>query len=264
MIKDLLIISSLLLIVGCNEDKPYIEEGDKSISSKIEVSCPEPSNNRIVLMTFGQSNSANTGQTLNIAQEGVFNFFNSNCYKATDPLLGPTGFSGSVWSRLGDMLVTDNKQVVISAFGVSGSSINSWIPGGGNDTLLNNAINDLKSYGMLPTKILWHQGETDVVLNMSTNDYYNKFLMIRKSIRDKGISAPIYIARATLCNNNLVDAAHIKIRKAQDLLIKDFDDIKAGPDTDTIGLEFRYDNCHFNKNGLQLHAKAWYEAIRNN
>jgi hypothetical protein len=34
-----------------------------------------------------------------------------------------------------------------------------------------------------------------------------------------------------------------------------------GPDTDLIGPEHRYDGCHMNESGLELHAKAWADTL---
>jgi len=34
-----------------------------------------------------------------------------------------------------------------------------------------------------------------------------------------------------------------------------------GPDTDLIGTEHRYDNCHMSENGLALHATAWADVL---
>jgi len=37
----------------------------------------------------------------------------------------------------------------------------------------------------------------------------------------------------------------------------------AGPDTDTIGAEDRFDGCHMAESGLQKHAEMWLACILN-
>ena len=37
-----------------------------------------------------------------------------------------------------------------------------------------------------------------------------------------------------------------------------------GPNTDLIGLEDRYDDCHFSGRGLQKHSEGWVKAIKSN
>jgi hypothetical protein len=34
-----------------------------------------------------------------------------------------------------------------------------------------------------------------------------------------------------------------------------------GPDTDTIGVEHRWDGCHFNEVGLDMASTLWLEVI---
>lgn len=250
----------LTLTIGCSEDYVYMETGINDISAKTEMLCPVQSESNLVLMTFGQSNSANTGQTLHRSKENVYNFYQSNCYKAEDPLLGASDNSGSVWSRLGDEFADNYNYVTISSFGVGGSSIKSWTPEGSNHEILLEAIADLKGSNIEPSYILWHQGETDVVFNTSTQDYYDRFLSIRNTIREHNITAPILVARATLCMERLTEANY-RILDAQNKLINDFNDIKAGANTDLLGFETRYDKCHFNALGLMLHANGWKDAI---
>ena len=37
--------------------------------------------------------------------------------------------------------------------------------------------------------------------------------------------------------------------------------IFVGPDTDLIGAEHRYDDCHMSESGLALHAAAWADIL---
>ena len=51
------------------------------------------------------------------------------------------------------------------------------------------------------------------------------------------------------------------VRRAQRILLAEMFDMFHGPDTDALGIEFRYDNVHFNGPGLHEHALLWKETL---
>src|SRR5262245_57049190 len=61
----------------------------------------------LVIVTLGQSNAANTGQGLHTPKHRVdnFNLYDGKCYKAVEPLLGPSGQGGNFATRLADLLI---------------------------------------------------------------------------------------------------------------------------------------------------------------
>ena len=77
----------------------------------------------LVALTFGQSNSANHGETPHTSGPGVLNFYLSKLYAARDPLLGATGGRGSVWTRFGDLVLAGGRYdaVVIAPIGTGSS-----------------------------------------------------------------------------------------------------------------------------------------------
>lgn len=69
-------------------------------AQKEEANCPDNSN-AIVMVAFGQSNSANyEGERHESKSDAIVNFYNGKCYKAKDPMLGATGRFGSIWIPL--------------------------------------------------------------------------------------------------------------------------------------------------------------------
>src|SRR5947209_476712 len=60
-----------------------------------------------VILTFGQSNAANSGEERYAARGPVhvFNVFDMRFYRAVDPLPGASHDGGSVWGRVGDKLI---------------------------------------------------------------------------------------------------------------------------------------------------------------
>jgi len=220
-----------------------------------------------IIVTFGQSNAANTGEGCYAANGPVyvFNVFDMKFYRAIDPLPGASNGGAAVWGRLGDKLVASGHfpSVLFVPIAVGGSFIREWAPGGGYHRRLLFALHRLRLAGLDVDMMLWHQGEADANLSdMSSKEYQDLFLSIVNSVRRAGVEAPIYVAIATLC----ATADHpfknrAQIRLGQKRLVSLKKRILAGPDTDKIGVAHRIDGCHFSASGLECHAQAWFRAL---
>jgi hypothetical protein len=220
-----------------------------------------------VILTFGQSNAANSGEERYAARGAVhvFNIFDMRFYRAIDPLPGASDSGGSVWGRLGDKLidagVAPSVLIVPIAFGAT--YITDWAPGGLFHRRLSFALHRVKSAGIKIDMLCWHQGEADANhTGMSADEYCRYFRSMLREVREVGVDAPVYVALATLCE----EAPHpfqnrVEIRRGQRKLISIRDRILPGPDTDMIGIEHRRDGCHFAASGQQLAAQAWFKAI---
>lgn len=220
-----------------------------------------------VLFTFGQSNAANHGQEQYTPKNKVYNYCKGTVYDGKDPLVGPTGGGGSVWTRLADMMIDSGMadSVTITAIAVGATDIASWAEGGFLHGMLTESIDRMLADGIVPDYILWHQGESDNIANTSVENYVKRFESIRKVFRDRGITAPIYIAVASyhpacIADDNGIDK---NVRNAQKLLAKKYKDIYLGPDTDKFDrCVYRHDGVHFSSKGLEAHAKAWLKAFK--
>jgi hypothetical protein len=215
-----------------------------------------------VLLTGGQSNAANYGQMPLAPREGVFNFafFDGRCYRARDPLLGPDGNGGSVWTRLADLLVSrgDYDQVLLVPIAVGGSALRRWIPGGDLHGRIVEAKLGLEAAGVRITHVLWHQGERDAETGVSSDEYVEQFGALVATLRELGIDAPVYPAVASACGGPGSEA----IRGAQRALPLHYEGVLPGPDTDVLAnLALRYDACHFSDAGLDAHARLWLDAV---
>ena len=189
-----------------------------------------------------------------------FNPLDGKCYHAEDPLLGPNGTGGTVWTRLADMVLEGNhyNRVLIVPFGIGGSEIARWVPGGDLHVRVRESAEILEQAGIRPTHVVWHQGEADHSLGTSTETYRRRFGELVDSLRAYGIAAPIYPAIASLCRNRGGD----DIRNAQRSLPEHFEGVLPGPDTDSLDrFMYRHDNCHFSEAGLEAHAALWLEAL---
>lgn len=248
---------------------------------RAEAPCRQ--NGRVaVLLVSGQSNAANAGEErYTPVSDKILNFNaqDGRCYKAADPLLGSTGPGGSVWSRLGDKLVARGlyDAVIIAPAAMGGGAIENYIPGGIGHPAIINSLKSLLKSGLPPTHFLWHQGESDSrppqnscagnaplqsteTFTRSTpkERYVQLFGELLVTLRSGGMTAPAYVATATICDNFGDDG----IREAQQEIPRRYEGVRPGPDTDTIfGPKWRYDGCHFTGPGLDRHAQMWADLL---
>lgn len=230
------------------------------LSTKHEIPCRDAMKGRImVALIIGQSNAANYGSARHVSGPGVFNFFKGRCYEASDPLLGASGEGGSIWTRLGDMIVEAGKfdSVLLVPVGIGGSGIKRWTPGRDLYPLIQKSAAGLRQQGIQITHVLFQQGENDILTPVS--EYQRHFRAMLKGLREQGITAPVFVALSTKTAEGVSD----DLRLAQKGLFADgADGVRAGPDTDIIsGIEYRPDGVHFSGAGLDECAKLWYAAI---
>jgi Carbohydrate esterase, sialic acid-specific acetylesterase len=214
-----------------------------------------------VMLIFGQSNAANSGAAPYTPQRRVFNFnlFDGNCYVARDPLLGATELRGNFATRMADMLIERGAfdSILLAPISVGGSRIEDWTTGGVRHRRLQVAIRRAMDRGISFTHVLWHQGESNAGPDANEDVYVACFQDIRAALRAYGVVAPIYVAQASVCRAPPNDI----IRSAQRALVNPALGIFSGPDTDTIGPEDRFDDCHMAKSGLIKHAQFWTEIL---
>ena len=241
-----------------------LECGRQDPTDRERVPCDayaEPNPRHAVLVTFGQSNSANYGTTRYRPRGAVdnFNLHDGACYRAEDPLLGPDGVGGSVWTRLADRLIDAGAydRVLIAPFGVGGTEIARWAPDGDLHVRVTASVDGLAALGIAPTHVLWHQGESDAIFETSSEEYVETFRSLVDALRARGVTAPVIPAVTTLCRGERSPA----IRAAQRSLPERVEGVLPGPDTDALDApEHRPDTCHFSDSGLDAHAELWLAA----
>ncbi len=226
-----------------------------------------PVTDTLVLLVMGQSNAANAGETRYESHcQNTFNYFEEMLYPLSDPLKGSNGDAGSVWSRLGDKIVEHNfaRTVIIAPCAMGGTRIEQWIPSGDLNHLISETVEHINNSGLKVTHVLWHQGESNHVLvsggltaEQNAANYTANFHLLVNYLRSIGIDAPVFPAMATRC----AGAPDFVLQDAQRNLANDSLKIFNGPNTDSLDNAYRYDNCHFSKTGLNVHAQLWLEAI---
>src|SRR5262245_32042078 len=177
---------------------PLDAENRISLRQRIECRNIKDFKRLAVYLIVGQSNAANTSDPPFYPRPNVFNFFDGTCYIAHDPLLGSTGQKGSAWSRLGDKLVGRNvfDAVLLAPLAYGGSSIQDWAPGGTFNSALVRIIQEIRQAGFELSALIWHQGESNAGIKQP-GFYTNKFEQMAREIRGLGVTAPIYVARAS-------------------------------------------------------------------
>jgi hypothetical protein len=263
-----------------------------------EVSCTGiPRGGLAVILIAGQSNAANSarsdadGRYFSTARPVYnLNIGDGKCYVAKNPLLGsdaaldasgkPIGQSFAL--PLASALIDGGlyERVLLVPIAVSGTLIEQWIPspprtpGAAFFNRFLAAIDLLERTGLRPTFILWHQGEgnsgaptaldlssslTPDLARATTLSWMRNLFHIVAALRDRGVTAPIFVAKATVCGHPK-PSAHI--RQAQASVVDPAWRILPGPDTDMIGQALRSDGCHFSHEGNLMHAQKWYESLR--
>lgn len=211
----------------------------------------------MVALVFGQSNAANSGESRTSARGSVYQYYKGKCYRAADPLIWADGDMGSVWPEVGDELIRTGRfaQVLFVPIAEGGSKVEYWIPGAKHHGKLISALDHLRQSGLEITHVLWHQGESD--RGGQKHDYLNSFRSIVSDLRTRGVGAPVFVSVASYWNGNYSESIH----QAQNELVAPEHGIFAGPDTDALGGDNRYDGVHFSTQGMRKVAALWVEAI---
>jgi hypothetical protein len=215
----------------------------------------------LVILAVGQSIASNYGDTPFRPDANVFSFYNGRCFKGADPLPGADGTGGSIWSRLGDRLVKAGyaKNVLLVAIGAGGSSISEWVPDAKYYPRLVDAASSLRAADLKPQMIVWQQGSRDRDMGAEKyKDYMNKFIYALPFLGLRlGQPARLLVATHTRCNNE----AALDIQLAQQSFVAPEKYILAGPNTDTLTTDLKYDGCHYNDVGLKAASRLWFEAV---
>jgi len=247
-----------------------------------------------LFITAGQSNSVSSANDVNIDcrttpkddRISAYDVFANTWRVAADPqpqgadtgLGAGEGAGGSAWPTLGDLLITRlNMPIGFISVGSGGSNLGSWLPTVKPSLYsgLRRALNSLKQGSDETNRldaraILWHQGEAEIMLHaphgMFGYDYFNGlFSVISHLIQDTGEQIPWMVANVAYVPPTLAksDPAEVAGLRAGQALLWQNGTAYQGPDTDTLGPEFRSgnDHIHMNLQGVAAHARLWCVQI---
>ena len=234
-----------------------------TVSWKQQINCPPQSKSMGVLVTFGQSNSANSAEYLVTKDQlpDVINYYDGRCYEAGSPLLGASNSRGEWMSLMAQSLVDNGtyEKVLLLSLGVGGSPVAAWSAGSVLNIRLLEHLRDVSS-SYAVTDLFWHQGETDYGWGISTAQYVESFESMVRSIRRQGVNAPLFVSIASFCREGNYPNSIVEAQFSVAALLED---VYVGVNTDSIiSSDLRYDKCHFGKAGQEKAAIASAKIIR--
>lgn len=239
---------------------------DKPVDGKTQVSAAlVPGQDTAVIITIGQSNSANhcgNPRTATSPLAHNFDYTTGGMYRAADPMLGCSGPTmGSFNTYLADKLISSGAwaRVIIASMAVNATRSVDWALGGPFNQNIRVMARRLAANGLIPTAITWQMGESDnAVATPSANVTWGIQSAIQ-TFRDEGVTCPAFVAVTSTWPGYDGSA----IRAAQQASWDTSKGIYPGPDTDTLGATYRDGGgLHFNDAGNDAHAQLWTNIIR--
>jgi hypothetical protein len=231
------------------------------------VDCPRQDERTAVFLIAGQSNAANAGGQPTVSAHGasIVNFHHGRCYVAGSPLLGSTGTWGEYWTETANLLVSSGhfEKIVLVPAAVGGTSIARWSAGADLNRMLLDTAAGVTAAGLRVTHVMWHQGEEDAWRGMRESDYRAHFGSLVRSLRDIGVTAPVYASISTKCLLLGPYSEGGPVARAQAELPSVEAGVRAGVDSDRLLADTdRYDGCHLSGSGTFKMARAWAELLR--
>lgn len=242
--------------------------GDKARDKVVAAGSVQPIGVGEVFVVAGQSYAEGTNdERLRVEDKFgrvvAFDLLKGTWQVAHDPIPNKAD-GGSIWPPLGDLLVpTARVPIAFVNVAVGGTASRQWMPG-------EKLYEDLKAAG---TKIgrfravLWQQGESDVIEDISTEMYVKRLTTIRgELVKSWGVEPAWLPAKSTLHPTvyNYPDREQ-RIREAIDRLWQT-PGFRPGPDTDILAGENRggpQTRRHFSGIGQRRAALLWFNAIWN-
>jgi lysophospholipase L1-like esterase len=206
-----------------------------------------------VVLVIGQSNGANAAFSYTKAQDpDARAFYGGACYGLSDPVIGGDGSRGSQWPIFADLFKAQfGRSATMISAGWGGSSIADWTDNG-YDRFALSQVRALRDAGRSVDAVFWQQGEQDFATDPAV--YKAKFAEVMQRLRDAGVTAPIFVARATLS----AERVNEPLRQAQAELAAQ-PGFALGPDADSV--TDRFDKYHFTPEGVAQMAKLWLDAV---
>jgi hypothetical protein len=171
---------------------------------------------------------------------------------------------GTIWPALGDYLApVAGVPVGFVNVAVGGTASRQWLPGEPLYQGLDNAGLQIKRF----RAVLWQQGESDVIENVSTEKYVEHLTTIRTSLsKSWNYEAPWLLAKSTL--HPTVYKRPVEEGRIRDAIEKLYQQpgFHRGPDTDTLAGENRGgipSRQHFSPIGQRRGALLWFAAVWN-
>jgi hypothetical protein len=229
---------------------PSVPNRNHVLTGKTPVTCPT---NSVVIVGIGQSLAAShlEGVWTPYPSIPAYMHYEGKCYIISDPVLGST-YSGittrraSIWTRVARYLALEiGKPVVMITAGAGGFGVEDWSQNThGQLGYLRTQMHRARTVGLRIDFVVWDQGQTNTLYGIpSAADYSTHLNRVFDTINYDNSSfqaVQFLVNRASYCFGATSDV----VRDGQNLVIDGRLDTHFGYDTDTIGAQYRYDNCH--------------------
>ena len=212
------------------------------LTNKINLECP--SNSPVIILS-GQSNSANFLKSNKKFRNSHFNFFDGKCYNLSSPSLGAEGEMSSLAPSIANKIISNKKFIFVTS-GRGGISIEdaSIL----NSEFINYNLEALRSLSQKNNYLkyfIWIHGEAN---NDNSLNYFDKFeILYEEIIKNQKNQPKLIITKTSICKNKRDDVLN-EIQKEISIKYSGISDLI---DTDALSNNYRYDQCHFNQNGLE-------------
>ena len=210
-----------------------------------------------IIVLIGQSNSANAVISDKYPISRHLNYFNKKTYQLSNPVLGCDGDKDNVAPAIADKLKS-KKPVIFLTNGWGGTSIYDWSHS--KSMLTSYVRNNLKELtkSHLLKYIIWIQGESD---NNTDVDYVKEFNLFRENLfkgisKDKYQKSKFIITQTSVCvsdRDEILNKQQKKLAQKNKVFITNV--------TDNLDLNYRFDQCHYNKFGTEKIAKEISKII---
>ncbi len=218
----------------------------------------------LILITFGQSNCIGVAPSAYTPTNGTvldnFNTQDGQMYAATDPLLGVglaaggTFGPGNIATRVGDILITNNKfdRVILVPICIGGTVVAFWGTGGALFSNTAATMARLAQAGIIPGMTgvtfaaIWMQGESDSGTGQSA--YATSFGQVSAALLATGFDGRIFVNKETW----LIGVVNANVQAAQVAIPNNSTPgTWAGANADSLTAGSRQsDNTHFNDAGM--------------
>jgi len=225
------------------------------------VECPK---NADLILINGQSNAGSSVRANVVKSDLHVMYFNKNCYKLAEPVLGATGSMSSLTSELASKIDT-TKSIIFVNNAWGGSSIKEWAA---KDSKISKYTNDNLKYLIANKKsklkfFIWIHGEDD---SFSGINYIDEFMNTKKNIFNKIAKKDLanlitIISQTSIC----YDTNQLKLKYGKKIFQGSPEDKNLTKQQKQIAIQlknteyissdkyksdYRYDGCHFNKFGI--------------
>jgi len=216
----------------------------QSVKNKTQVDVPSK---RDIIIIFGQSNSANSVLSNKYSRSKHFNYFNKKFYFLSNPVLGANGDKDSVAPAIAAKLKS-KKPYIFLTNGWGGTSIYDWShPNSMLVKYVKRNLKDLLKIHRLKY-LIWIQGESD---NNTDVDYIKEFNIFRKNLLSGISNKQLQEAKWIITQTSICGSKRDYILNAQQKKLAQRDKVYVTKVTDSLDINYRFDDCHFNKFGTE-------------